>query len=210
MVDQRVGALARNWEMVALRGGAALLFGRPARLVPAASLTALVVIFGACSIADGVLTILVAVANGHGEPHWVALLVGGVLSVAIGAIAFLMPGATAVARVYLIAGRAIVTAVHLRKLITDEWVLVLTGVLSVAFGIALVMYPGAAALAVMVSIGCNSAATGVLLVALALRLRSSATTPGATHAAREPAPRGSSGPRAAGYVPACRAFLPFH
>jgi uncharacterized membrane protein HdeD (DUF308 family) len=126
-----------------------------------------------------VFTIVAAVANRHGEPHWVALLVNGLLSVALGVLTFLMPNVTAVVLVYLVAGWAIVTgvaeivtAVRLRKVITGEWLLVLAGALSVAVGLALAVSPGAGALALTLWMGAYATVLGVLLIALAFRLRS--------------------------------------
>jgi uncharacterized membrane protein HdeD (DUF308 family) len=173
-----VNTLVRNWWLVALRGVAALVFGLLTLLFPAAGVAALVLVFGAYALVYGVFTIIAAVANRRGEPHWVALLVSGVLSVGIGVLTFLMPGVTALVLLYLIAAWAIVTgvaeiaaAIRLRKVITGEWLLALAGVLSVAFGVLLIVFPGAGALAVVLWIGAYAALLGVLLIALSFRLR---------------------------------------
>lgn len=174
-----VDVLARNWWLVALRGVAALLFGLLTLFNPAVTLAALVLLFGAYALVDGVFTIVSALANRHGESHWVALLVGGVLSVALGVLTFLMPGVTAVVLLYCVAAWAIVTggaqiaaAIRLRKVITGEWLLALAGVLSVAFGLVLVVFPGAGALAVALWIGAYAIVLGIVLIAFAFRLRS--------------------------------------
>jgi uncharacterized membrane protein HdeD (DUF308 family) len=105
--------------------------------------------------------------------------VGGLLGIAAGIVTFLMPNVTAAALLAVIAAWAIVmgvaevvAAIELRKVITDEWLLVVAGVASVAFGVFLVARPAAGALAVVLWIGAYALATGVLLVALAFRLRS--------------------------------------
>jgi uncharacterized membrane protein HdeD (DUF308 family) len=173
-----VNVLARNWWMLALRGLAALVFGLLTLFNPAITLGVLVLFFGAYALVYGMFTIFAAVANRKGERYWVALLAGGILSVVIGALTFLRPGVTAIALLYLIAAWAIVTGlfeliagIRLRKVITNEWLLILSGVLSVAFGIALVIFPGAGALAVTLWIGAYATAIGILLIALAFRLR---------------------------------------
>src|SRR3954468_16085085 len=66
--------LARNWGWMALRGAAALLFGILTLVSPGISLAVLVLWFGAYAVADGIFTIVTAVANRRGEPHWVTLL----------------------------------------------------------------------------------------------------------------------------------------
>ena len=178
MLDQTVDVLIRNWGLVALRGVAALVFGLLTLFNPAASVAALVLVFGAYALVYGVFTIVSAVANRHGEPHWVALLVNGILSVIIGVLTFLMPGMTALVLLYLIAAWAIVNgvleivvAIRLRRVIRGEWLLIIAGVLSVIFGLVLVLFPGAGALAVVLWIGAYATVLGILLIVLAFRLR---------------------------------------
>jgi len=171
--------LARNWGWVALRGVAALLFGLLTLFNPAITHAVLVFWFGAFAIADGVLSVVSALAHWRGEPHWVALLVGGLAGIVIGVLTFVMPGFTATVLVYLIAAWAIVrgvaeiaTAIRLRELVTGEWMLALAGVLSVLFGAAIAVVPAAGALAIVLWIGVWAIVLGVVLLGLALRLRS--------------------------------------
>ena len=66
----------------------------------------------------------------------------------------------------------IVLAIRLRKEVKGEWFVALTGVVSIALGIALVLLPLAGLLAWVWLIGAYSIVFGVILIALALRLRS--------------------------------------
>jgi uncharacterized membrane protein HdeD (DUF308 family) len=173
-----VSVLARNWGMVAVRGVVALLFGLLTLFRPGISLAALVLLFGAYALVDGLFEVWSAVANRHGEPHWVALVFGGLAGIAVGVITFLMPGITAIVLLYLIAAWAIVRgvaeivmAIQLRKVLSGEWLLALAGVVSVVFGLFLIASPGAGALAVVLWIGFWAAVLGVVLIALAFRLR---------------------------------------
>lgn len=173
-----VTALARNWWVVGLRGLAALIFGLLTLVSPAISLAVLILLFGAYALVDGVFTMVAAIANRHGEPRWVALLISGVLGALIGVLTFLMPGVTGLVLLYFIAAWAIVrgvmeivAAVQLRKVIKGEFWLILAGVLSVLFGILLFLFPGAGALAVVLWIGVFAIVFGILLIALAFRLR---------------------------------------
>jgi len=185
-----VDMLARNWGWVALRGVVALLFGLLALFNPGITLAALIFLFGAYAIVDGVFAIVSAIANRRGEPHWVALLIGGIAGVVLGVLTFLWPGVTAMVLLYFIAAWAIVrgvaeivAAIRLRHEITGEWMLVLAGVLSVAFGLVLLVFPGAGALALVIWIGAYAVVLGILLLALAFRLRSWARERGAGQAA---------------------------
>jgi len=65
----------------------------------------------------------------------------------------------------------IATAIRLRRVIEHEWLLVLAGILSVLLGIVILLQPGAGALALVWWIGGFAIAFGVLLVALAFRVR---------------------------------------
>jgi len=174
-----VHALARNWWALVLRGLFAVLFGIAAFALPGITLGALVLLYGAFALVDGIFAVTsVMVGRPRGMPWW-AVLVEGLFGIAVGVITFLWPGITALALLYLIAAWAVVTgvfeivaAIRLRKEIEGEWLMVLSGILSVLFGVALVVYPGAGALAVVWLIGAYAIAFGVLLIALGFRLRS--------------------------------------
>ncbi|HEU4563887.1 MAG TPA: HdeD family acid-resistance protein [Gemmatimonadaceae bacterium] len=171
--------LARNWGWIALRGVVALIFGLLTLFNPAITLAALVLFFGAYALVDGIFGAVSAVANRHEEPHWVALLVGGIAGIIIGVLTFFMPGVTATVLLLFIAAWALVNgiaqiaaAIRLRKMIHGEWLLALAGVLSIAFGVILVMRPAAGALAMVLWIGAYAVVMGIVLILLAFRLRS--------------------------------------
>jgi uncharacterized membrane protein HdeD (DUF308 family) len=168
---------SNRWALV-LRGLVALLFGIVTFVWPEVSLTALVFLFGAYALADGLFTAVAAFRAPEGYRYWWALLLEGVFGVAAGVLAFVWPGITALVLLYLIAAWAVVTgvfeiaaAVRLRRLISGEWLLALGGVLSVLFGVMLMAWPGAGALAVLWLIGAYAILFGALLMALGFRLR---------------------------------------
>jgi uncharacterized membrane protein HdeD (DUF308 family) len=172
--------LARNWWALALRGLFDVLFGIAAFVWPGITLVALVLLYGAFAMVDGIFA-LTAVLVGRtpgGRPWW-SLLLEGVFGLAVGILTFAWPGITALALLYLIAAWALVTgileitaAIQLRKEIQGEWLLALAGILSVLFAGILVVNPGAGALAVVWIIGAYAIAFGVLLLMLGFRLRS--------------------------------------
>lgn len=170
--------LARNWGWIALRGAAGIAFGLLTLFNPAISLAVLILLFAVYSLADGLFTAIAAVVNRQDEPFWVSFLISGLLGIAIGVVTFLWPGVTAIALVLLIGAWAIVlgvgeifAAIRLRKLITGEWLLLLTGAISVLFGILVFAFPAGGALAIVLWIGAFAIVIGVLRLALALRLR---------------------------------------
>src|SRR5918996_5648312 len=167
--------LSRNWWLVALRGLAAIVFGVLAFVWPAITLFALVLLFGAYMLVDGIFAIVAAVRAARREARWWLLLIEGVLGVLAGLVAFFWPGLTALALLYFIAAWAIVTgimeivaAIRLRQEIEGEWALGLSGLLSVIFGILLVVLPAPAGLLSLVwLVAAYAVATGVLLLILA-------------------------------------------
>ena len=172
-----VDDLARHWWVVALRGLAAVLFGVLAFVWPGMTLAVLVLLFGAYALVDGILAIVVAVRGG--TDHRLVMGLEGVVGVLAGLAAFVFPGLTALVLLYIIAFWAILTgvlevvaAVRLRRVITNEWGLIIGGVLSVLFGILLIAAPGAGALAVVFLIGAYAVLFGVTMLMLSWGLRS--------------------------------------
>src|SRR5713101_6888339 len=95
--------------MIALRGRAAVLFGILALVWPGLTLGALVLLYGAYALVDGVLAIIVVL---RGEtPHRITMALGGVVGVLAGVIAFAYPGLAALVLLYIMAAWAILTAV---------------------------------------------------------------------------------------------------
>ena len=171
--------LTQNWWALAIRGIVAIIFGVLAFLWPGITLLALVVLFAAYAITDGIFAIVAAVRGSSAEERWWALLLEGILGITAGGIALLVPGVTALFLLYIIAFWSlmtgvfkIVTAVRLRREISNEWLMVLSGVASVIFGFLLLVFPGTGALAVIWWIGAFAVIFGVLLLAGAIRLRS--------------------------------------
>jgi uncharacterized membrane protein HdeD (DUF308 family) len=168
-----------SWWALVLRGLAAIAFGVLAFVWPQITLTALVFLWGAYALVDGAFAIAAGVKS-HGEnKRWWVLLLEGILGVAAGLVAFLVPGITALALLILIAAWAMVTgafeiaaAIQLRKHIKGEWLLALAGIASVLFALALLFNPAAGALALVWLIGAYSIVFGVLLIVLGVRLHS--------------------------------------
>ena len=166
-----------SWLSLVLRGIAAIAFGVLAFVWPHITLAALVFLWGAYALIDGVLAIAAGIRTYADNKRWWVLLLEGILSAGAGIIAFVVPGITALVLLFVIAFWAIVTgvfeigeAIQLRKHIKGEWLLALAGVASILFGAALFLNPAAGALAVVWLIGIYAIVFGVLLVGLGLRL----------------------------------------
>jgi uncharacterized membrane protein HdeD (DUF308 family) len=175
--------MTQNWWAMALRGLVAVLFGIAAFMLPGMMLWALVALFGAYALVDGIFALISAFRREvrrevRGE-RWGPLLFEGVIGILIGVLTFIWPKLTAMGLVYMIAFWAILTgalevmtAVRLRHAIRGEWLMALIGILSMVFGLLLAMFPLAGALSLMWLIGAYAIAAGVLMIALGFKLRS--------------------------------------
>jgi uncharacterized membrane protein HdeD (DUF308 family) len=168
-------ALAKNWWALALRGAAAVLFGLLTFFLPGITLVTLVLLFGAYALVDGLFNVVAffKVAS-H---HW-ALLIEGVIGIIAGVLTFAWPSITAITLLYLIAFWAIFTGVfeivagiRLRRVIANEWLLLVMGLLSALFGLLILFSPGAGALAIVLWIAVYAVMFGIVMLALAFRLR---------------------------------------
>jgi uncharacterized membrane protein HdeD (DUF308 family) len=175
--DAVSAVLARNWWAFAIRGLVGVVVGVIALVMPAATMLALVLLFAAYMLVDGVFAIIAAVRAGRQHDRWGILALEGVADLVAGAIAILWPGITVVAFVLLIAAWAIVSgglvlAVAFRLNIEHgRWWLVLGGAASVIYGALLIVAPLIGALVLTWWFGAYALVFGVALLILAFRLR---------------------------------------
>lgn len=174
-------SLLADWWAVALRGALAILFGVLAILWPGLTLLALLALFAAFAILDGITSIVAAVRR----RRWGWPFFGGLLSLAIGALTVLWPAAAGLALVILIGAWAIVrgvfdiaVAISLRREIDYEWFLGIAGLISILFGLFLVIWPLAGALAIVGVIAGFAIVLGTLLLFSGIRMRNLQRTRG--------------------------------
>lgn len=176
-----------RWWSVGLRGIAALALGIISLFYPGLTFLGLVYVFGIYAIIDGLLAFALASKDIVQPRGWIILR--GIISIAAGIIALVVPRITAIALLIVIASWAIVAgiseivlAVRFRKLIHHEWLLAVEGVLSIAFGIVLFLAPLLGAIVIGLWIGAYALVLGGMLIASAFRLRA-APAPSALPAA---------------------------
>ena len=180
--------LIQNWWLLFVRGVLAITFAififvflpfLPAPLLRQFAFAGLAAIFALFAFATGVLTIAAAVRGaGQGGSSWL-MLADGIAVTAGGIIILLAPGATLERVIQLIAVIALVAGVlefvagiHLRRHITDEWLLITGGVISIAFAPCLLLVNIGTVQAAMTWVSIYALATGLAVIGLALRLRS--------------------------------------
>ena len=175
--DTLSAVLARNWWAVALRGAVAILFGIVAFLLPEATLTSLVLLFAAYLLVDGVLGVAAGLRATSRRERWGTLVLEGCVGILAGAVALLWPTLTVLAFVLLAAawavlsGALMVLAAFRLTGAHGRWLLGLGGLVSVAWGVLLFAAPAAGAVVLAWWLGAYALLFGVVLLALAFRLR---------------------------------------
>jgi uncharacterized membrane protein HdeD (DUF308 family) len=169
-------ALARNWWLIALRGVLGVVFGLIALILPFATILALVLLFSAYMLVDGVFAIYAAVRAARQRENWGFMAFQGAASIVTAVLAFLWPGLTVFAFVLLIAAWSIVTGCLMlaAAVRTEEgrWWLILGGAAATAFGILMILAPLAGAVVLTWWLGSFALVFGVALIILAFNLRS--------------------------------------
>jgi uncharacterized membrane protein HdeD (DUF308 family) len=169
--------LARNWWAIALRGVFAILFGLIALFMPGVTLTALVLLFAAYMLVDGIFAIVAAMRAASHQERWGWLIVEGIADLVAGAIAVIWPLITVIAFVLLMAAWAIVSGAllvgaALRLHATHgRWLMALAGIVSAAWGVLLVIWPVIGAVVLTWWMGAYAFVFGIVLLVLAFRLR---------------------------------------
>jgi hypothetical protein len=180
--------LIQNWWLLFLRGILAIAFAififvflpfLPAPFLRQFAFAGLAAIFALFAFATGVLTIAAAVRGaGQGGSSWL-MLADGIAVTTGGLVILLAPGSTLTHVIQLIAIIALVVGVlefvagiHLRRHVTDEWLLITGGVISIVFAPCLLFSRVETVESTLTWISVYAFASGLAVIGLALRLRS--------------------------------------
>ncbi|MBX3390709.1 MAG: HdeD family acid-resistance protein [Phycisphaeraceae bacterium] len=174
-----VHALAMGWKSLLVRGICAIIFGVIAVAAPIATLGTLIWLFAAFAIVDGVFAFAAAISGrlrAYAPTWWLVLV--GVFSIVAGLTIFAYPALSALLMLTFIGVWAIfrgifevVGAIQLRRVIKNEWALIIGGLIDIAFGVYVLAFPGQGALAMVVVLGIFAIISGFSLIALAMRLK---------------------------------------
>jgi len=180
--------LIKNSWLLFLRGILAIAFAIfifvflpfvPAPLLRQLAFAGLAAIFALFAFASGLLTIIAAVRGaGQGGSSWL-MLADGVAVTAGGLIILLSPGLTLLHLIQIIGLTVLVVGmiellagIHLRRHLTDEWLLITGGVTSIAFAACLLLTRVGTVQAALTWIAIYALANGLAMMGLSLRLRS--------------------------------------
>jgi uncharacterized membrane protein HdeD (DUF308 family) len=171
-------AATDNWWTLALRAASAILLGIAALLLPAITVTVLATLFGVYVFIDGVLAIGSAVHGMRARERWGWMMARGIAGVIAGMIAMLLPPVGIISLAWLVAAWAlatgaleIATAFAARGAKTVEWLLLAAGLLSVLLAVVIAVVPGVGAVLIVATVGAYAIAHGVVMLAMAVRVR---------------------------------------
>ena len=177
------GVSRRAWQLAATRAGLAIVVGAILLSRPGKPLGALFAMLGSYLFFDGALTLAAAFGGTSTGRARMSHFLEGILSLAVGILAFLHPAAMKLALVALIAVRSIVTGIVelgwaiSRARVERErsplpW---LAGLASLAFGFFLVARPASGVLVLAWLAGIYLLVFGAGLAVSAVRLRRART-----------------------------------
>lgn len=165
------------WWLVALRGGAGIVFGLVALAMPGVTALSLTLVFAAYALLDGLLAVTAAVRGMQQHGPWGWLLLHGLLAIAAAVVAVFWPALTIVAFVLLLAAWAILSGGALGFVAAAQppgtgrgWTAA-AAIAALLFGVLLAVAPGPGAVLLVVWLGAYALLFGLAMLVGSLRLR---------------------------------------
>lgn len=172
-----LNAIGRSWWIVLLYGLIAVAFGAFVIARPFETAAALAFALGVVALIEAVISFFGIFGSSPGVPKW-WLLLYALVSGVFGVLALRDPLGMAGAMVLVLAFWLVVAgilriafAIRVRKLIPDEWFLILSGLLVIALGVLFAIYPGTGLLATTIWVGVGALIYGAFQVFAAFRIR---------------------------------------
>lgn len=170
--------LTDRWQAIFWRGAVTILFAIGAFAWPIMTLSAVLILFGVFALADGALSLVLALREAPRTRWSLALLAEGALGILAGGIALFLPGLALSVALAVVCGWAVLTGVleivAASALTGNPQVripLAVGGGVSILAGLAIALRPSAGALAILWILGAYALAFGSLLLIIAVRLR---------------------------------------
>jgi uncharacterized membrane protein HdeD (DUF308 family) len=160
--------------VLGLHGLASVVFGVMILAWPGISVYALTIVFGAYTLATGIVELGTAfTAHGREERGW--LILRGLLGITVGVVVFAWPSISALALLYVIGVYAVALGIlcvgasfRLPLDRSDTALMSLTGLVAIVFGIVIFAKPGAGALSVLALIAAFALVTGISELVVAI------------------------------------------
>ena len=179
IASELVNVIRDHWWVLVIRGVIGLVFGFLFIFWPGLSLVALIYLFGAYALVDGVFAAAQALRLGVHNDRWWPLLFEAIVGIAVGIVFFRFTGLSAVAVAFTIAVWAIATGIF--EIVAAfrfgggggaPWLLGLGGVLSIIVGVLFAIAPVQALIAYVIVLGVYAIVFGIMMIVWGFRLRS--------------------------------------
>lgn len=174
-----------------VRGALAIIFAIVVVAWPSVTVLALVFVFGIYAVADGVVSIVHFFSDRPRRSGWT--LVGGIVSILAGIVAFVWPGITALSLTLVIGAWALILGItqialsfEVKKTWKYWWMWLIIGLVTAVFGVYVLVYPGSGIISLLGLLATFAFVTGVLLVAAGFQLRSFSTGTAREHHGHRP------------------------
>jgi uncharacterized membrane protein HdeD (DUF308 family) len=179
LASDLVSTIADHWWVLLLRGIIGVIFGALFILYPGITLLALLYLFGAYALVDGVFALIQALRLGVHSDRWWPLIIEAIIGVLVGIAFFRFTDTSATVVAFIIAVWAIATGileiVAAFRFGADgggaPWLLGLGGVLSIIVGVIFAVAPIQGLLAWVWVIGVYAIIFGVMLIFWSFRVR---------------------------------------
>ncbi|HYR89914.1 MAG TPA: DUF308 domain-containing protein [Terriglobia bacterium] len=169
--------LVMNWWLLLMRGVAALLLGILVVTLHNLSLHELALVFFGYAMIDGAANLAGAITAAQKREPWGLLLLEAMVGFVAGLLTVTWPGLPMMGLIYIISGWGLATGAlgmispGLRSHFRGKWLLALSGAASIALGMVMAAMPLAGPSAIQFWLGVYAFVFGILLVALAFRVR---------------------------------------
>lgn len=171
-------AAVRQWWVLVLQGTLGVVFGAIAIALPGIALITLAYLFAVWAVVVGLTQLAVGwrIAEHRGRSWPFAVM--GLIALAAGALAALIPGVTVLYLILLLGwwllfsgSMEVYAAWRVRSEATGEWVLALAGLAMIAVGALVLVMPMVGAILTVAFIAASSIVGGISALMVGLRLR---------------------------------------
>jgi uncharacterized membrane protein HdeD (DUF308 family) len=180
MTLARFGQATLQRAMVAvlfLRGAIALLFGVTSLLWPNLTVEMLATFFAIWVLLDGIIALLLSLADLTQRVRWWGHLGEGVLGLIVGLVTFFRSPITSLGLLYLVVIWALVLGIleifiafWMRAKARESWLTFITGIFALFFGLVLLVQPATGAMASVRVIVLYALILGTMQVTRAIRI----------------------------------------
>ena len=177
MSELGAARMTELWWVLTLRGAVAIALGMIALLRPMTALFALVLVFAAYNVVEGLFSIIQAVRGARYRGRWWWPTLHAVVALTVAAVAILFPEITALIFTTLLIAWALINGIlalasasRTGRAHGREW-LIASGVVSLILAALLMAWPSVGLFTLTWMFACYALAAGISMLGLAFRLR---------------------------------------